>query len=182
MKTLVPEYQPDKKWQSTTTNARALAVWKFIMSLTICVSANASHYPEGGGVLWEYLNWTLGFRSLGCNVIWAEGVKPGLSAQEVQGLAAALEQRLEKYGLGGRLALVARSDDPLAPGSADGYLDLDAAAEADLLVNMGYRLPSQIVKAIPAIASGGCGPRAHADMDQRRTTPVGEARSLFHHR
>jgi hypothetical protein len=127
--------------KSTVTGSR-----KFIMSLTtICVSANALHYPEGGGVLWEYLNWTLGFRSLGCRVIWMEGVKPGLAAQEVQNLVAALKQRLERYGLAESLALVSRSGKPLAPGSTDGCLDIDAAGEADLLVNMGYVLPSEVV-------------------------------------
>jgi hypothetical protein len=116
------------------------------MNLTVCVSANALHYPQGGGVLWEYLNWTLGFRSLGCRVIWMEGVNPGLSAPEVQNLTAALKQRLQKYGLAESLALVSREEKSLPPGSDHGCLELDAAAEADLLVNMGYRLPSEVVR------------------------------------
>jgi hypothetical protein len=116
------------------------------LSVTVCLNANALHYPEGGGVLWEYLNWALGFRSLGCRVIWMEGVNPGLSAQEVRKLTAALKKRLKKYGFSDSLALVSRTKKSLPQGAADHCLDLDQAVEADLLVNMGYRLPAHIVK------------------------------------
>jgi len=115
------------------------------VSITVCVSAKTLHYPQGGGVLWEYLNWSQGLRSLGCKVIWMEGVKPGTSAEETRNLVAVLKQRLGRYGLAEDVAICSQTNDPLPAGAADGCLDLDAAAEADLLLNMGYHLPSEIV-------------------------------------
>src|SRR5436853_5390862 len=106
------------------------------MSTAICIApARTLAYPQGGGHLWVYLNWALGLRSLGCRVIWLEGV----AARQLRNTAAtrrcveALRDRLERYGLGGCLALWSWPD-PLPPEVTDGCLDLDAAAEADLLV------------------------------------------------
>ena len=42
------------------------------MSITVCLGANPIGYPEGGGHFWVCLNWALGFRALGCRVIWLE--------------------------------------------------------------------------------------------------------------
>ncbi len=45
------------------------------MSITVCIApAKTLEYPEGGGHLWEYLNWALGLRALGCKVIWLEAI------------------------------------------------------------------------------------------------------------
>jgi len=45
------------------------------MSITVCLSTNQTlNYPHGGGHLWVYLNWALGLRALGCEVIWLETV------------------------------------------------------------------------------------------------------------
>ena len=46
------------------------------MSTTVCLSASTIGYPEGGGHLWVYLNWALGLRAQGCQVIWLESVRP----------------------------------------------------------------------------------------------------------
>ena len=42
------------------------------MALTVCLAANALGYERGGGHLWAYLNWALGLRGLGCEVLWLE--------------------------------------------------------------------------------------------------------------
>src|SRR5215216_8030548 len=45
------------------------------MSVTVCLSTNTTlNYPQGGGHLWVFLNWALGLRALGCEVIWLETV------------------------------------------------------------------------------------------------------------
>ena len=44
------------------------------MRPTVCILANTIDYPEGGGIFWVYLNWALGFRSVGCRVIWMERI------------------------------------------------------------------------------------------------------------
>ena len=43
------------------------------MSITVCIAPATLDYPLGGGHLWAYLNWALGLRALGCNVLWLEG-------------------------------------------------------------------------------------------------------------
>lgn len=115
------------------------------MSLTVCLSANAIGYPQGGGHLWGYLNWALGLHALGCRVVWLEGVNPLLPADEIRSHVAALKTRLARYGLAEHLALCSRTDAALPTSAAEGCLDLDAAAEADLLLNLRYGLLPAVV-------------------------------------
>jgi hypothetical protein len=46
------------------------------MAITVCLAANTLGYPQGGGLLWIYLNWALGLRACGCQVVWLESVNP----------------------------------------------------------------------------------------------------------
>jgi hypothetical protein len=116
------------------------------VSVTVCVFGNILDYPEGGGVLWEYLNWALGLRSLGCRVIWMEGVKPESSTEDVRRWISALQKRLNPYGLAQDLAVCSRTGETLGAGIGNGCLDLEEALEADLLLNLGYHVPAQLVK------------------------------------
>jgi len=66
------------------------------MSTTVCIApVRTLEYPEGGGHLWEYLNWALGLRAIGCNVIWLESVAANSPVAEVQANVSALKLRLE---------------------------------------------------------------------------------------
>jgi hypothetical protein len=38
--------------------------------MKICLFANTFDYPNSGRHILVYLNWTLGFRSVECEVIW----------------------------------------------------------------------------------------------------------------
>ncbi len=116
------------------------------MTTTVCLSANALRYPEGGGHLWVYLNWALGLRGIGCRVIWLEKLSSGFSAPKIRAKTAALKQRLAPYGLAGSVALCSPDGGPLPEEVAGGCLDLDAASsEADLLLNLRYGLRAGIV-------------------------------------
>lgn len=109
------------------------------MTITVCLYAKTLYYPAGGGHLWVYLNWALGLRALGCQVIWLEEVYPWLPAHESQANVAALKSRLERYGLAESVALCSSADEPLPRDTQGGCLDLKAAAEAaDLLLNQRY--------------------------------------------
>ncbi len=110
---------------------------------TVCLGANTLHYVEGGGHLWVYLNWALGLRAAGCEVIWLEAPGDEMSDEETRARARSLNKRLKHYGLGGRLAL---------PSGTDGFLSLDDAAEADLLLNFRYVTPSEVVARFPRSA------------------------------
>jgi hypothetical protein len=118
------------------------------MSTTICIApANTLEYPEGGGHLWEYLNWALGLRALGCQVIWLEAITQPTSTDAIRANVAALKLRLERYGLVNCLALHSSTDEafPL-DATALGCLDLDAATGADLLLEFRYDTPLHVVK------------------------------------
>src|SRR5829696_1241439 len=138
------------------------------MSVTVCLSTNTTlNYPQGGGHLWVFLNWALGLRALGCEVIWLETVsnqesvaalnrRRGLGpdalverssdlADEVQANVATLKGHLERYGLAEHLALCSWDGEALSDEVTNGSLDLEAAAEADLLLNLRYSLPGEVV-------------------------------------
>jgi hypothetical protein len=115
------------------------------MGSTVCVCANTLYYPEGGGHFWVYLNWVLGLRALGCQVVWLEVVNPGVPGAAQQASVMALANRLERYGLAHRLALCAPAGEPLHGFDPGDWLSLDAAAESDLLLNMAYDIHPNIV-------------------------------------
>jgi hypothetical protein len=112
------------------------------VSVTVCLRGQILGYPEGGGHAWAYLNWALGLRSVGCQVLWLELVP----ADEHAGRRiAALGERLQRYGFEGQIALVNEDGTRCTHPAAEGYLDLDAAAEADVLLNVGYELDRAIL-------------------------------------
>jgi hypothetical protein len=118
------------------------------MSITVCLApVRTLEYTKGGGHLWEYLNWALGLRALGCQVIWLEGVAPSTPAGELRANVTALKLRLERYGLVNCLALHSPTDGSLPLDvTALGCLDLDGAAGADLLLEFRYDTPLDVVK------------------------------------
>ena len=130
------------------------------MSLTVCIApANAVAYPNGGGHLWVYLQWALALRACGCRVIWLEGIdldesddSPAARTRRKGGpprdCVAALRARLAAFGLTDSLALYAIND-PAATIPAEvaqGSMNLDAAAEADLLLNLWHSTPAAVVR------------------------------------
>ncbi|HEX7230902.1 MAG TPA: hypothetical protein VF452_10955 [Candidatus Binatia bacterium] len=117
------------------------------MSITVCIApVRTLEYTEGGGHLWEYLNWALGLRALGCNVIWLESVAANSPVAKVQANVSALKLRLERYGLVNGLALYSCDEKSPLDANAMGCLDLDAAARADLLLEFRYDTPLHVVK------------------------------------
>jgi hypothetical protein len=116
------------------------------MSSTVCLLANALYYPEGGGHLWVYLNWALGLRTLGCRVIWLEGIVPHTPVQDVQASVATLKSRLKSYGLAESVALCSWTGESLPQSAVEGCLELEAATEADLLLNLQYSAHPAVIR------------------------------------
>src|SRR2546426_378249 len=128
------------------------------MSLTVCLApANTVAYPNGGGHLWVYLHWALALKALGCRVIWLEGIDVDDSDTSPAGrrrrrggravdCVATLKTRLEPYGLADTLALYAMNGAAVPEDVAQGSLDLDAAAGADLLLNLWPSAPAPVVQ------------------------------------
>jgi hypothetical protein len=117
------------------------------MRETVWLAANTLTYPEGGGHLWAYLNWALGLRQAGCNVVWLEHVDPALPEAEMERLTVLLKQKLARYGLGDAMALCARDGSELPRNATANLIPLDAAGEADLFLNMAYNNLSSSVLA-----------------------------------
>jgi hypothetical protein len=110
------------------------------------MTINTLGYPEGGGHLWAHLNWALALRALGCRLIWLEPVAPSAPAEQTRANLRALKSRLDRYGLAGTVALCSLNAEPLPPGAIDGCLDLDAAVEADLLLNLRYDAGREVIR------------------------------------
>jgi hypothetical protein len=116
------------------------------MSTTICFATKNIYYPKGGGHFWVSLNWALGLRALGCEVVWLEFIDPRTPIAELKALTAMLKNRLEPYGLHNAVALSSAADEALDPAAVAGCLDVrDAAERAMLLVNLCYNLPAEQV-------------------------------------
>ncbi|MGH3089708.1 MAG: hypothetical protein ACRDSJ_20675 [Rubrobacteraceae bacterium] len=107
--------------------------------------ANTLYYPRGGGHRWVYLNWALGLKALGCEVIWLEGASPNTPAHKTREFVAALKDDLRPYGLSDCVALCSWDSEPMPEGAADNSLTLDDAACAELLLNLRYDLRPGIV-------------------------------------
>jgi hypothetical protein len=114
---------------------------------TVCFTAKNIYYLRGGGHFWVPLNWALGFRALGCDVVWLEPIDPSTPVQEVRTLTERLKDRLEPYGLHHSVALSSITTQPLDSAAVEGCLDIDAASElTTLLVNLRYDLPAEQVR------------------------------------
>lgn len=108
------------------------------MSTTVCLFARTLAYPEGGGHLWVYLNWAMGLRSCGCEVIWLENFSASQPSEVILDWVCALKQRLAPYGLSERIALCSEKEAPLPPVLARAVLDEHVVREADVLLNLAY--------------------------------------------
>ncbi|HKP17023.1 MAG TPA: hypothetical protein VJT84_01000 [Gaiellaceae bacterium] len=107
--------------------------------MKVWLSADTLGYTEGGGHFWAYLNWALGLRALGCDVVWLEGI----GQRPVDASVSWLRSALERYGLGDAIALwswngTGRVERPE-------LVDLDEAPEADLLLNLRYDTRAEVV-------------------------------------
>lgn len=116
------------------------------MSITVALMASTIYYPQGGGHMWVYMNWALGLRALGCNVIWLEAVEPTITPAEARNLLQTLKAHLGRYGLADQVALCASSGEALPAAVTADCLSLDEAAEADLLLNLRYGTPAKTVQ------------------------------------
>lgn len=116
------------------------------MGPTVWLAARTLAYPQGGGHLWVYLNWALGLRGLGCRVVWLEKADPNTPVHRLRGLVIALKYRLERYGLGGSVALCSKTGVPLPRRAAEGCLDLADAGEADLLLDLSYESSAEVLR------------------------------------
>lgn len=114
---------------------------------TVCVVGNVLTYRWGGGHLWAYLNWALGLREAGADVVWLEPVDHPEWTDAAIADARHLRSVLARYDLGERLALCTMDGGPLPePLAAQAPLALDDVADADLLLCANYGLGPGVVR------------------------------------
>ena len=116
------------------------------MNSTTCLLTSALGYPEGGGQFWVYLNWALALRALGCKVIWLELVWHDCRVETLRTNFLSLQKQLAQFQLADGLALAFENGDPLPAEIASQCLGLDAATKADLLINLQYKAPAEILR------------------------------------
>src|SRR3954471_8363750 len=106
--------------------------------MQVWLGAATMTYPQAGGNLWIFLNWALGLRSLGCDVVWLEGLDGSLPIEENQRYLEILRNHLRPYGLSDRVSLCPEKTAELPPSLADSVIDWRCAEEADLFLNLAY--------------------------------------------
>ena len=116
------------------------------MSRTACLAANCITYEEGGGHLWVYMNWAFGLRALGWNVVWLESAGPSSKRPISITRLTSLQRNLRGCGLDCPVALYRKDGEPVAPELAEQALPLEAAFEAELLLNLSYSTPDDVVR------------------------------------
>jgi hypothetical protein len=116
------------------------------MSATVCVVPvdTLGYLHGGGGHLWAYLSWALGLRALGCRVLWLDWLPSAAAARERQAAVLEFQRSLQRHDLVLAVDLLSGEARPAAldavcPG-------LEAAAEADLLLNLRYGLGADVVR------------------------------------
>jgi hypothetical protein len=114
------------------------------MKTTVCLSASTLNYPKGSGHLWVYLNWALGFLSIGCKVIWLEKIEMGIPEKDLLVYINELKLKLSAFGIN-HLALW--HEDPSTNSiNIKGCISVEEAAmQSDILLNQVYGMPGSIV-------------------------------------
>ena len=114
---------------------------------TVCIgTSNTLSYYQGGGYLWMFLNWALGFRRLGFDVIWADMVDAERPVEQKKTELIELRKRLDAFGLGNRIALIPKAGQTLASELKAMALTDDDAASADILFSFRYDLPLAFIQ------------------------------------
>jgi hypothetical protein len=116
------------------------------MNPTIWLSARTLNCVNAGGHFWAYLNWALGLRSLGCQVVWLETVPAHTSAEDVRSKVRALKDRLKPYGLADHVSIYSNGGGALSPEIMAGCRNLEESTGAELLLDMSYGLPLEVLQ------------------------------------
>lgn len=107
------------------------------MSLRVCLAADTHRLPRAGGHLWVYLNWALGLRAAGCDVVWLELFRPDAGENELADAIRGVRERLRPFGLADALAACDPNGAPLPGALGADVPGLDVAAGTELLLDVG---------------------------------------------
>jgi hypothetical protein len=109
--------------------------------MRICLStSNTLRYPQGG-VLWVFLNWALGLKGLGHEVVWFDAADAG-KPRETAEQARILSERLRPYGMDRAICIATRNGEALPEA---GGLSPEGVVDCDLLLDFRYDLSADFV-------------------------------------
>jgi hypothetical protein len=83
-------------------------------------------------------------KKIGCRVVWLDGIESETGRPPVKQLSD-LQARLEPYGLANDVAVWTKNDESVPAEIAGKCLEIDAIADADLLINLCYDTPARVV-------------------------------------
>lgn len=113
--------------------------------MRICLSApNTLIFPSGGH-LWVFVNWALGFKSLGHEVVWLDTVEKMESPEQFIDRARLLQSRLDLFGLGNALVLSTLDGRDVDAAIAMGLKPVEYAKSCDILCDHRYNLTEAFV-------------------------------------
>ena len=117
------------------------------MSTKICLGANTHQLLKAGGHMWFFLNWALGLRAVGCEVVWLEQVDSKAPVASLPDVIADLKCRLAPFGLDNSVGLCMSDGEPLPRQLDNSCLDVEEAVKADLLLNLGGKIgPKNVIR------------------------------------
>src|SRR5438105_1393032 len=90
---------------------------------TVCLGAYTLRFFRGGGAyMWMFLNWALGLRALGCELVWLDSAPAERPAQTAAAEAAELARLLKEHGVGERVTVIYNSGEDI-PGVEGTLID-----------------------------------------------------------
>jgi hypothetical protein len=117
------------------------------MMTNVCIFAKTIGYPQAGGNFWAYLNWALGLRSCGCNVIWLEEVPSLQGPDEIRVSLLALKNRLKPFGFADSIALHGTNDEQVSINKDLRIVRIEDVTDgADLLLDMYYSDCGELIR------------------------------------
>src|SRR5439155_25419328 len=111
---------------------------------------DVANFPEGGGHFWVYMQYVQGLSRLGCEVYWLEQFRHGKDPDRDARAMAMFFERMERFGLAGRVLLYTLGDGEDGPIEYVGLTRHEAQAvlqRADLVLNFHYAIDPRILAA-----------------------------------
>ena len=102
---------------------------------TVWLAAGTILYLDGGGHFWVFLNWALGLKAAGCNVVWVESAPDGRLLERATRNAPALRARLKAFGFQDLVVCSEDGERGIDQRSSD---LLRRSYQADLLLDLSY--------------------------------------------
>jgi hypothetical protein len=113
--------------------------------MRVCLSVpNTLAYPQGGH-LWVFLNWALGFRSLGCELTWLDVVPSSMPVDELRQRVAYLRTQLEPFGISALAVDFIDNNDSAAVLHNAELATVEDFGRFDLLFDLRYNLPTRLI-------------------------------------